>query len=56
MAVLITFTMKTDVVWESAEDQQRFMSMPGAAEMMAERGMPIPTDLKVTPLISVYLP
>ena len=93
MAVLVTFTMKTDVatyeamhammtapsvppphglilhtahavngnvamveVWESAEDQHRFMSDPRMAEDLAARGVPVPDDLKVTPLIVAYQP
>lgn len=93
MAVLVTFTMKTDVatyeamhammtapgvppppglivhtahavngniamveVWESAEDQHRFMSDPRMAQDLAARGVPIPDDLTVTPLLVAYQP
>jgi hypothetical protein len=91
MAVLVTFTMKTDgatyeamhammtapgvpptpglmlhtahavngtiamiEVWESDEDQHRFMSDPRMAEDLAAHGVLVPDNLTVTPLIVAY--
>ena len=36
-------------VWESAEDQHRFMSDPRMAEDLTAHSIPIPDDLTVTP-------
>ena len=43
-------------VWESADDQHRFMSDPRMAADLAAHGVPVPDDLTVTALLIAYQP